>query len=156
MLASVRPFCSGSWAPLPTGFRDLGLSEGFNFGLSEGCYGIIRLAGVGGGLLGCSHERFPSIWGSWKGALSPSEALPPAGGGLWGPCLGASPERFPLIWVPRKPMKVGSRLASLAFRRVGPAAPTVHGALLVFWSARFSQCVLRWRCCRVLPESLPE
>ena len=31
-------------------------------------------------------------------------------------------------------MKAGSRLASLAFRRVGPAAPTVHGVLLVLRS----------------------
>ena len=58
---SVRAFWGGFWAPLPTGFRDLGLSEGFNFGLSEGCYGVVRLAGVGGWLLGCSHERLVSL-----------------------------------------------------------------------------------------------
>ena len=102
--ASVRAFWGGFWAPLSTGFCDLGLPEGFNFGLSEGWYGVVRLSGVGGGLLGCSHERFPSIWGSWKAALSPSEALPPAGSGLWGPCLGASPERSPLVWASGKPV----------------------------------------------------
>ena len=61
----LRAFWDGFWAPSPTGFRDLGLSEGFNSGLAECCYGIVRLAGVGGGLLGSAHKRFPSTWGSW-------------------------------------------------------------------------------------------
>ena len=83
---------------------DLALSEGFNFGLWEGRYGAAPLSGVWGRLLGCSHELFPSIWGSRKAALSPSEALPLAGRGLWGTRLGASPERFPLVCASGKPV----------------------------------------------------
>ena len=97
--ASVRAFLGGFWAPFPTGFRDLGLSKGFNFGLLETRCGVVPLSGVRGRLLGSSPHRFPLIWGFRKGALAPSEALTLAGSGPWGPYLGASPERFPLVWV---------------------------------------------------------
>ena len=74
MRPSVRAFWGGFWAPFPSGFRDLGLSEGFTSGLLEGGHGRVRLSELRGGLLGSLPKQFPSIWTSWKGALALSGA----------------------------------------------------------------------------------